>query len=117
MTDAAIAKFNAPGTPPFMAAELQRQLASAKNDVAQSHPDLSDLVFDKSGILWAKRVHAPDSSRWDAFDSSGTHLGYLVLPVSSQLLTGDKSRLLVASRDSLDRVYLEWLEHELTLRH
>lgn len=111
-----VALRSGPGGPmlPGMEAALRRDLeqALASSEGVTTHPMVRSLVSLSGGTLWAREAvtAAPDSIRWNGFDSEGRPLGYILLPARARILAGDRDRMLVVTHDAMDVPRVRWYD-------
>ncbi|MGH7469250.1 MAG: hypothetical protein ACRENP_14950 [Longimicrobiales bacterium] len=68
-------------------------------------PAYGQVTIDWSGHLWVESYRAPyerTGQRWLVVDQDGKTIEEVRLPVGSELLDADSSRVLVRTRDELD---------------
>lgn len=89
------------GVPESMAAARRRALKDMPD--VHTFPAYNELWVARDGSLWVREFHRPgtQSTRWVVF-KSGTLLGVLDLPASSELLDAGDDYVLLSERNNLD---------------
>ena len=86
--------------------EAERRL----NALPKHYPAISTIRILRDSTLWVRRYPAVDQVdvRWDAFDSGGRRLGFVELPVESNIADGSMQRMLLVEHDSLGIASATW---------
>lgn len=83
--------------------QFREQIESAAKHASRTMPVVAE-VKAVHGLVWVRRYAKPweDSVRWDAWSINGKPVGYLVIPTSSTIASGDSNSIIIIGKNDMD---------------